>query len=38
MAALDAPCVKKVNEINFWDASVIEKIRRSGLTEQLYKN
>jgi NitT/TauT family transport system substrate-binding protein len=37
MAALDDPRAAKFSEKEFWDASVIEEIRRSGFIEQLYK-
>ena len=37
LAALDDPRAAKLGEKDFWDASVIEEIRRSGFIEQLYK-
>ena len=37
MAALDDPRATKFAEKDFWDASVLEEIRRSGFLEQLYK-
>jgi ABC-type nitrate/sulfonate/bicarbonate transport system substrate-binding protein len=38
MAALDDPRAKQATEKTFWDASLIEEIRRSGFVDQLYKN
>ena len=37
MAALDDPRAAKLSEKDFWDASVVEEIRRSGFIDQLYK-
>jgi NitT/TauT family transport system substrate-binding protein len=37
LAALDDPRAAKLGEKDFWDASVVEEIRRSGFVEQLYK-
>jgi ABC-type nitrate/sulfonate/bicarbonate transport system substrate-binding protein len=37
LAALDDPRAAKLTEKDFWDASVVEEIRRSGFIEQLYK-
>jgi NitT/TauT family transport system substrate-binding protein len=37
MAALDDPRAAKFSEKDFWDASVVEEIRRSGFIDQLYK-
>ena len=37
MAALDAPPRQAVHRETFWDAGVIEEIRRSGFIDQLYK-
>src|SRR5918992_3676703 len=37
MAALDDPRATKFSEKDFWDASLLEEIRRSGFLEQLYK-
>jgi ABC-type nitrate/sulfonate/bicarbonate transport system substrate-binding protein len=37
MAALDDPRAKQFSEKEFWDASLVEEIRRSGFVEQLYK-
>ncbi len=37
MAALDDPRAKQFGEKEFWDASVVEEIRRSGFIDQLYK-
>jgi NitT/TauT family transport system substrate-binding protein len=37
MAALDDPRAKQFTEKEFWDASVIEEIRRSGFIDQLHK-
>ena len=37
MAALDDPRAAKFSEKDFWDASVVEEIRRSGFVDQLYK-
>jgi ABC-type nitrate/sulfonate/bicarbonate transport system substrate-binding protein len=37
LAALDDPRAAKLGEKDFWDASVVEEIRRSGFIEQLYK-
>lgn len=37
MAALDDPRAAKFTDKDFWDASVVEEIRRSGFVEQLYK-
>ncbi|HEX9147217.1 MAG TPA: ABC transporter substrate-binding protein [Candidatus Binatia bacterium] len=36
MSALDDPRAAKLSEADFWDSSVIDGIRRSGLVEQLY--
>jgi NitT/TauT family transport system substrate-binding protein len=37
MAALDDPRAAKFTEKDFWDASVVEEIRRSGFIDQLYR-
>lgn len=37
MAALEDPRAAKLTEKDFWDASLIEEIRRSGFIDQLYK-
>ena len=37
MAALDDARAAKFSERDFWDASVVEEIRRSGFIDQLYK-
>jgi NitT/TauT family transport system substrate-binding protein len=37
LAALDDPRAAKLGEKDFWDASVVEEIRRSGFIDQLYK-
>jgi len=37
MAALDDPRAAKFSEKDFWDASVVDEIRRSGFIDQLYK-
>ena len=37
MAALDDPRAAKFSEKDFWDASVVEEIRRSGFIDQMYK-
>ena len=37
MAALDDPRAAKFTEKDFWDAGVVEEIRRSGFVDQLYK-
>jgi len=37
MAALDDPRAAKFAEKDFWDASLVEEIRRSGFVEQLYR-
>jgi hypothetical protein len=37
LAALDDPRAAKLGERDFWDATVVEEIRRSGFIEQLYK-
>lgn len=37
MAALDDPRAKQFTEKEFWDATVVEEIRRSGFIDQLYK-
>jgi ABC-type nitrate/sulfonate/bicarbonate transport system substrate-binding protein len=37
MAALDDPRASKFSEKDFWDASVVDEIRRSGFIDQLYK-
>jgi glyoxylase-like metal-dependent hydrolase (beta-lactamase superfamily II) len=37
MAALDDPRAAKFSEKDFWDASVVDEIRRSGFVDQLYK-
>jgi NitT/TauT family transport system substrate-binding protein len=37
MAALDDPRAAKFSDKEFWDASVVEEIRRSGFIDQLYK-
>jgi NitT/TauT family transport system substrate-binding protein len=37
MAALDDPRAAKLGEKDFWDASVVDEIRRSGFIDQLYK-
>ncbi len=37
LAALDDSRAAKLGEKDFWDASVVEEIRRSGFVEQLYK-
>jgi NitT/TauT family transport system substrate-binding protein len=37
MAAQDDPRAKQFTEKEFWDASVVEEIRRSGFIDQLYK-
>jgi hypothetical protein len=37
MAALDDPRAAKFSAKEFWDASLVEEIRRSGFVEQLYK-
>ena len=37
MAALDDPRAGKFSEKDFWDASVVDEIRRSGFIDQLYK-
>ena len=37
MAALDDPRAAKFSEKDFWDASVVEEIRRSGFINQMYK-
>jgi NitT/TauT family transport system substrate-binding protein len=36
MAALDDPRAGKFSEKDFWDASVVDEIRRSGFIDQLY--
>lgn len=36
MAALDDPRAAKFTDKDFWDASAVEEIRRSGFVEQLY--
>jgi NitT/TauT family transport system substrate-binding protein len=38
MAALDDPRAKQFSAKDFWDASVVDEIRRSGFIDQLYKN
>jgi NitT/TauT family transport system substrate-binding protein len=37
MAALDDPRAAKLSEKDFWDASLVEEIRRSGFIDQLYR-
>jgi NitT/TauT family transport system substrate-binding protein len=37
LAALDDPRAAKLGEKDFWDASIVEEIRRSGFIDQLYK-
>jgi NitT/TauT family transport system substrate-binding protein len=37
MAAQDDPRAAKFTEKDFWDASVVEEIRRSGFIDQLYR-
>lgn len=37
-AALDDPRAARFTEKDFWDAGVVEEIRRSGFVDQLYKN
>jgi NitT/TauT family transport system substrate-binding protein len=37
MAALDDPRAAKLSEKDFWDATLVEEIRRSGFIEQLYR-
>jgi len=37
MAAFDDPRAAKFSEKDFWDASVVEEIRRSGFIDQLYR-
>jgi ABC-type nitrate/sulfonate/bicarbonate transport system substrate-binding protein len=37
LASLDDPRAAKLGEKDFWDASVVEEIRRSGFIDQLYK-
>jgi NitT/TauT family transport system substrate-binding protein len=37
MAALDDPRAKQLSDRDFWDASLVEEIRRSGFVEQLYR-
>jgi ABC-type nitrate/sulfonate/bicarbonate transport system substrate-binding protein len=37
LAALDDPRAAKLGEKDFWDASVVEEIRRSGFVDELYK-
>jgi NitT/TauT family transport system substrate-binding protein len=37
MAALDDPRAAKLSEKDFWEASVVEEIRRSGFIDQLYR-
>ncbi|MGN6730575.1 MAG: ABC transporter substrate-binding protein [Candidatus Binatia bacterium] len=37
MAALDDPRAAKFSDKEFWDASVVDEIRRSGFIDQLYK-
>jgi NitT/TauT family transport system substrate-binding protein len=37
LAALDDPRAAKLSEKDFWDASIVEEIRRSGFIDQLYK-
>ena len=37
LASLDDPRAAKLGEKDFWDASIVEEIRRSGFIDQLYK-
>jgi NitT/TauT family transport system substrate-binding protein len=37
MAALEDPRAAKLSEKDFWDASLVEEIRRSGFIDQLYR-
>ena len=37
LAALDDPRAAKLGEKDFWDASIVEEIRRAGFIDQLYK-